>query len=611
MGAFNGPGGPQDPCNLSLLKKLAGAVDIKPFFGLIGVLIAAMTSEFNDQVTSIALIDVRGALGISHDPGTWIQSLYVSAEIIGMAISPWLLMTFTLRRWTLFTIALCGASSVLIPFSANIEAIYALRLLQGLAGGLIIPLVMTTAFRILTPNIRLYGLAIYALTATFTPALASTVAALWTDIVGWRFVFLQTIPLCSLAGVLVWYCMDQDQPKYERFGILDWRGALLLVIGIGALSTMLYQGDRLDWFNSKLICVLALLSAIAIPLLLVNEWFHPLPLLKLQMLGRRNLAYGALGLFLFLIISQSGSSVPLQYLQQVQGYRPLQSNLITLEIAALQLVMLPAMALLLDYKRVDSRVVSLVGLGLILASCIGSSFVTVYWNRDQFYIWQLLQAIGQPMVVMPLLMMATNTVTNPADGPFLSALVNTARAIAEAAATWLLELIDRWRDALHSDRIVDQAGQDRWRVIQSNGVLPQYPPPLMPDGRLRAPNSLESFSHAVEQQVTILSTSDTFLILGALTVFLMVVVMTLPVRTVPPRILFAKHQERVWQRIQPNSRRDPPSRSGTKNRTWLRHARTTINLNRRMESRRTGRCRKSISFPRLCRAGPSLWSGSW
>jgi MFS transporter, DHA2 family, multidrug resistance protein len=45
----------------------------------------------------------------------------------------------------------------------------------------------------------------------------------------------------------------------------------------------------------------------------------------------------------------------------------------------------------------------------------------------------------------------------------------------------------------------------------------------------------------VEQQVMILSTSDTFLVLGALTVFLMVAVMTLPVRTVPPRILFAKH----------------------------------------------------------------------
>src|ERR1700709_950736 len=447
-------------------------MDIKPLFGLCGVLIAAITSEFNDQVTSVALSDVRGALGIGHDSGTWIESLYVSAEIIGMAISPWLLVTFTLRRWTLFAIALCGISSVLIPFSPNIEAIYVLRLLQGLAGGLIIPLLMTTAFRVLTPDIRLYGLAIYALTATFTPALASTVAALWTDIVGWRFVFLQTIPLCSLAGVLVWYCMDQDQPKYERFGILDWRGALLLVIGIGALSTMLYQGDRLDWFNSKLICVLALLSAIAIPLLLVNEWFHPLPLLKLQMLGRRNLAYGALGLFLFLISSQSGSSVPLQYLQQIQGYRPLQSNLITLEIAALQLVMLPAMAVLLDYKRVDAGIVSVIGLGLILASCIGSSFLTVYWNRDQFYSWQLLQAVGQPMVIMPLLMLVTNDVASPAEGPFVSALVNTSRAIAEAAGAWFVALIFRWRGALHSDRITDEVGQDRWRVIQGNGVLP-------------------------------------------------------------------------------------------------------------------------------------------
>jgi DHA2 family multidrug resistance protein len=231
----------------------------------------------------------------------------------------------------------------------------------------------------------------------------------------------------------------------------------------------------------------------------------------------------------------------LRYLQEVQGYRPLQSNLITLEIAASQLLMLPAIALLLDYKRVDSRVVSLVGLGLILASCIGSSFLTVYWNPDQFYLWQLLQAIGQPMVVMPLLMMATNTVAGPAEGPFASAIVNTSRAVAEAAGAWLLELIDRWRNGLHFNRIVDEAGQDRWRVIQSNGVLPQYPPPLMPGGRPRVPGSLEAFSHAVEQQVVILSTSDTYLILGALTVFLMVVVMTLPVRAMPPRIHFAKH----------------------------------------------------------------------
>jgi DHA2 family multidrug resistance protein len=63
----------------------------------------------------------------------------------------------------------------------------------------------------------------------------------------------------------------------------------------------------------------------------------------------------------------------------------------------------------------------------------------------------------------------------------------------------------------------------------------------MPDGQPRMPHSLEAFRQAVEQQVAILSASDAFLIFGALTVFMMVLVMTLPVRTIPPRILFAKH----------------------------------------------------------------------
>ena len=260
----------------------------KPLLGLLGILIAAITAELNDVVTSIALVDVRGAFGISYDPGTWIQSLYVSAEIVGMAVSPWQLVTVTLRRWTLFSIGLCAFSSVLIPFSPNVEAIYVLRLLQGFSEGLIIPLLMTTALRALTPKTPALWPRCLRPFLTFTPALATTLAALWTDIVAdWRFAFFQAVPLCMLAGVLVWYGDPQDEPHCERFHVLDWRGILFLAIGFGAFSTMLHQGDRLDWFNSPLICVLALISSVAMPLFMLNEWFHPLPLIRFQLLGRR------------------------------------------------------------------------------------------------------------------------------------------------------------------------------------------------------------------------------------------------------------------------------------------------------------------------------------
>src|SRR5260370_11549324 len=121
------------------------------------------------------------------------------------------------------------------------------------------------------------------------------------------------------------------------------------------------------------------------------------------------------------------------------------------------------------------------------------------------------------MVIMPLLMMVTNCVAGAAEGPFAAALVNTSRAVAEAAGAWFLALIDRWRNALHSDRIIDEVGPDRWRAIPSKGVLPQYPPPLTPDGQPPVPNTLEALSHALQQQDTMFSTRNNILILPALT----------------------------------------------------------------------------------------------
>ena len=522
-----------------MARQEGGNVDRRQFLGLVGMLLATMTSEFNDQVTAIALVDIRGGFSISHDPGTWIQSLYVSAQIVGMALSPWMLVTFSLRRWTLFSIALCGVSSALIPFSPNIEAIYALRLAQGLAGGLLIPLLMTTALRVFSnPNLRLYGLAVYALTAGFTSGLAPSLAALWTDLVDWRFVFFQAVPTTMLAGALVWHGGAQDEPHYERFRILDWRGVLLLIVGFGAFSTLLYQGDRLDWFNSNLICVLALVSALGIPLFLLNEWLHPLPLIKLQLLGRRNIAYGCVALFTFLIIAQAGSTVPLTYLQEIQGYRPLQAQLVTLEVALPQLLLLPAVAYVLDFD-VDPRLVSLVGLGLMLVSCVGPSFVDYTWNRDQFYFWQAFQMLGQPMVTMSLLELTTNAVKGQAEAPFVSALINTPRAVSEAVAVWLLQLIARWRGNLHSDRIVDQLGQNRFELAMNTASFGVPPTPTNPAPASSA-DLVQALSLAVQQQVTVLSIADTYLILGVLTALLMVVVVLLPVYTPPPRIALAR-----------------------------------------------------------------------
>ncbi|GEN59507.1 MFS transporter [Acetobacter nitrogenifigens] len=518
---------------------MSGKIDIKPLLGLLGVLIAALSAEFNDQVVGVVMPDLRGALGVGHDPGTWLESLYVSGEVLGMCFSPWWMYTLSLRKLVLIVLSVNCLTSVCIPQCENLTLLFSLRWIQGLSGGLTIPLLMATALRALPPPIRLWGLAVYALTATFTPNLSVTLAALWSDVVGWQFGFYESIFLCSIAAALCSTFLWRDPTHFERLRQFDWRGSLLAFICLSSLSTFLIQGDRLDWFNSPLICVLILLTVVSFPLFVINENRHPLPLVKLPLLKRPNLLYGVIALFTLLLINAASSSLPVMYLTEVQGYRPINAHLITLEIGLTQLVFLPSMAVLLNRERVDPRVVSFIGVSLFFCACIGESFVTSSWNREQFYGWQLVFSLALAMIVVPLLQMATNSI-QPPEGAFAAGIVNTPRAISEAVGLWLLDLIERWRGGLHSSRVTDQLGRRRFEVVQSNGYLPQHPTPLLPDGAPRFDGSLEWFSHTVKAEVTTLTVSDAYLVFAAISVGLMLLIVTLPIRTYAPRIALMK-----------------------------------------------------------------------
>lgn len=513
----------------------------RSYFGLAGVIVLAMTTELNEQVSSQSLPDILGGLGLSHDAGTWFNSLYLSAEIFGMSLAPWLALTFVVRRFAICVALTASLSASLIPFTDNLTLLYGLRIVEGLAGGFAIPLVLMIALRVLAPPIRLYGLAAYSLTATFFPNLSTALAGLWTDLVDWRFVFWQAVPFGSLAISLLWYGLPAERPNYKRFSYFDWKGALLILFGFGSFSTMLQQGDRFDWFNSPAICVLALVALICLPLLVYNEWNQHTPLFRFQLLSRRNFAYGASTLLIFLVVSLASSTLPASFLQEVAGYRPEQIYLVTLEIACIQLIMLPLMALVLNSKAVDSRIVSLLGMMLILMACAGDSFMTVGWNRNEFYLWQIFMGAGEAMIVMPLLMMSTNSLV-PAEGPFAAAMVNTPRAVAQAIGIWLLQLIHRWRGGLHSSRLTDRIGVDRYRTYQANALPLQKPAPLLPDGTPRAADSLVTFKSQLAHQTTVLELSDAYMIIAAITVCLMVSVLLLPQRTFPPRLMFIKKQ---------------------------------------------------------------------
>ncbi|MET0610536.1 MAG: MFS transporter, partial [Pseudomonas caspiana] len=118
---------------------------IRLALGLVGVLIAALTSGINDRVTDITLADILGVYGLGHDDGTWVSSVYAAAEVSAMLLAPWFAVTFSLRRFAIVATFAFTFFGAIIPFAPNLESLVTLRVLQGIAGGALPPLLMTAA----------------------------------------------------------------------------------------------------------------------------------------------------------------------------------------------------------------------------------------------------------------------------------------------------------------------------------------------------------------------------------------------------------------------------------------------------------------------------------
>lgn len=479
--------------------------------GLVGVLLAVLVSGLNEMVTKVALADIRGAMAIGYDEGTWLVACYAATSVAAMAFAPWCSVTFSLRRFTLWAIGLFTLLGVLIPFAPNYQSLLLMRTLQGLAGGALPPMLMTVALRFLPPGVKLYGLAGYALTATFGPGLGTPLAGLWTEYASWHWTFWQIIVPSLLAMVAVAYGLPQDPLRLERFKQFDWRGLLLGFPAICMLVIGLLQGNRLDWFESSLICWLLGGGVLLLVLFMVNEWSHPLPFFKLQMLGIRNLSFALLTLAGVLVVLLAVIIIPSSYLAQVQGYRPIQTAPVMLLMAAPQLIALPLVAALCNLRWVDCRWVLGIGLSLLALSCIGGSQLTSAWIRDDFYGLQLLQIFGQPMSVLPLLILATGSI-QPVEGPFASAWFNTVKGLASVIATGVLEALTTTRLHFHSTMLVDSLGNS----------------PLVDGDRA-------DLAHRLHQQAVVLTSSDLYLCMAGVALALILLIFWLPTRVYPPR----------------------------------------------------------------------------
>jgi MFS transporter, DHA2 family, multidrug resistance protein len=353
----------------------------------------------------------------------------------------------------------------------------------------------------------------FALTATFAPAIGPTIGGYLTDNFGWEYIFFVNLVPGAVMIALLWISLERAPMRLELLRTGDWPGIATMAIGLAALQTMLEEGNRDDWFGSPFIVRLAVIAAIALPLFVWIELVRANPLVNLRLLARRTFGFGIVANFLLGMALYGSVYILPVYLASVQGYNAEQIGMVLAWTGLPQLLMIPLAVRLM--KRFDPRLLIGIGFALFAASCFMNVTMSLDYAADQLLWPNIVRAIGQALVFAPLSAVATAGIEEENAGS-ASALFNMMRNLGGAVGIATLQTFLTKREQFHSNILVQSVSQLEEATRARLAALTDY---FMEHGisdheaAWRA--AVAVIDRIVRREANIMGFNDTFFLLGA------------------------------------------------------------------------------------------------
>ncbi|MGE8177070.1 MDR family MFS transporter [Pseudomonas fluorescens] len=488
---------------------------------MMSVMLGAFMAVLDIQITNASLKDIQGALSATLEEGSWISTSYLVAEIIMIPLTAWLVQLLSARRLAVWVSLGFLAASLLCSMAWSLESMIVFRAFQGFTGGALIPLAFTLTLIKLPEHHRAKGMAMFAMTATFAPSIGPTLGGWLTENWGWKYIFYINIPpgLIMIAGLM--YGLEKKAAHWELLKSTDYTGILTLGVGLGCLQVFLEEGHRKDWLESNLIVTLGCIALLSLITFVIVQVSKPNPLINLGILRNRNFGLSSIS-SLGMGVGLYGSIylLPL-YLAQIQSYNALQIGEVIMWMGVPQLFLIPLVPKLM--KFVSPKWLCTLGFGLFGLASILSGSLNPDFAGPQFNQIQLVRALGQPLIMVTISLIATAYIL-PQDAGSASSLFNILRNLGGAIGIALLATLLDARTKTYFDYL-------RESIVPTN---PQVAERMasMTDRFGSEMAALGKLSEITHQQALIMAYNDAFHFVGiALGVSMLAILLT---KALPP-----------------------------------------------------------------------------
>ncbi len=408
---------------------------LRPEYAIAVVYVASMfMNALDTTVVNVALPTLRREFD-AQTGVEWLVTGYLLSLAAWIPASGWIGDRFGnkatfLTAMAIFTIAraACGAAQTL-------EQAVALRIIQGIGGGMMIPVGFAMLMRAFPPEKRAQVARILIVPSVIGPASGPVIGGLLIDTLSWRWVFLVTLPLGIATFIFGWVFLREH--KEPRPGAFDLPGFVLSAGGLALLLFSLSSGPQRGW-SSPISWGSGIAGLVAFTLLVVVELQRAEPMLNFRLIKDRLFRTAMLagtfstGAFLGILFLMP------QFLQQVRGVSALQSGLATF----------PEAVGVLCGSQIAGRLYLTVGPRRLMASGLGA---VTFWlfliagvdtETNLWVVRVLMFCVGASMSFVFLPMQACVFARmKPADMGNASAIYNAQRQVAAALGVAVLATV--------------------------------------------------------------------------------------------------------------------------------------------------------------------------
>src|SRR6202040_35424 len=152
-----------------------------PAVGVVAVMMGALISTLNARLTTQGLADIRGALGLGFDDGSWISTVFGAAQMVVTPAAAWMSTVLSTRRVLLWTGTIFAAASLMPPFVHDYDTLIALQMVRGLTVGAFIPAALGFVLRSLAPQWWIWGIAAYSFQFVFSGNIGGAVEGWYSE----------------------------------------------------------------------------------------------------------------------------------------------------------------------------------------------------------------------------------------------------------------------------------------------------------------------------------------------------------------------------------------------------------------------------------------------